>query len=312
MTETYVGVDVSKGWIDVYDPQRGSFRVDMERAALQAFARSLKNRPVTVVLEATGGYERGLLVALEAAGIAWHRANPARARHFARAIGVIGKTDRVDAQCLWRMGEQLQLEPTPALSHELKALKTLSVRRRQLVEMRKREKTRIQQFDDKTIRQSITGVIRYLTRQIDRIEAQIAALANSPRLASKVGLLTSVPGIGPVVSATLVAELPELGTTDRRSIASLAGLAPIARESGTMRAKRRIGKGRPIVRAALYIAALHASRWDPGFRAFRRRLEAKGKTTNQAICAVARKLLTILNAMVKTRQTYEPREAALI
>jgi len=236
----------------------------------------------------------------------------ARARHFARAIGVIGKTDRVDAQCLWRMGEQLRLEPTPPLSHELKALKTLSVRRRQLVEMRKREKTRIQQFDDKAIIRSIAGVIRYLTKQIDRIEAQIAALANGPQLASKVGLLASVPGIGPVVSATLMAELPELGTTDRRSIASLAGLAPIARDSGTKRAKRRIGKGRPIVRAALYIAALHACKWDAGFKAFRQRLEARGKTPKQAICAAARKLLTILNAMVKTGLKYKPTEAALI
>lgn len=129
------------------------------------------------------------------------------------------------------------------------------------------------------------------------------SLANSPELASKEGLLASVPGIGPVVSATLMAEL---GTTDRRSIASLAGLAPIARDSGTKRAKRRIGKGRPIVRSALYIAALHACKWDAGFKAFRQCLEAKGKTPKQAICAAARKLLTILNTMVKTRRKYQP------
>lgn len=312
MAETYFGVDVSKNWIDVFEPVGGDFRVSMEKAALRSFAKAVARRKAIIVLEATGGYERALLEALEAAGASWHRANPARARHFARAIGVIGKTDKVDAQCLWRMGEQLALTPTPPLPTELKSLKTLTVRRRQLVEMRKREKTRMQQFDDRAILRSISQVIACLTRQIEKIEAQIETLAQNPQLAGKISLLASAPGVGPVVSATLVAELPELGETDRRAIASLAGLAPIARDSGTMRAKRRIDKGRPVVRAALYIAALHTSKWDAGFKALRKRLETNGKTPKQAICAIARKLVTILNAMVKTGQKYVPIKAQSI
>lgn len=206
----------------------------------------------------------------------------------------------------------MRLEPTQPLSGELKALKTLSVRRRKLVEMRKREKTRIQQFDDKTIVKSMARIIVILTREIKRIETKIAKLVTTSELDAQTQLIGSVPGIGPVISATLMAELPELGTTDRRSIASLAGLAPIAKDSGLRKGQRRIGKGCPVVRAALYIAALHASKWDDKFKAFRAKLEAKGKTPKQAICAVARKLLTILNAMVKTGQKYQKQTPDLI
>lgn len=305
MTETYIGVDISKRWIDVFDANTGSVRIAMQRGELKRFAQSLRDRAVIVVLEATGGYEQPLLAALEAQGVMYHRSNPARARNFARAIGVIGKTDKVDARCLARMGEQLKLSPTPPSCPALKRLKTLSVRRRQLVEMRKREKTRIQQFDDRVIVASIARVMAYLTREIEKTEVQIETLMASEEIAPQAELVTSVPGIGPVVSATLIAELPELGRLDRRKIASLAGLAPIARDSGQWKGQRRIAKGRPVVRAALYIAALHASKWDKIFRAFRKRLEDKGKTAKQAICAVARKLLTILNAMVKTRQKYQ-------
>ena len=300
MTETYIGVDISKRWIDVFDPDTGSTRIAMETVELKGFAQSLRGRAVIVVLEATGGYEQPLLAALEAEGVLYHRCNPARARNFARAIGVIGKTDKVDARCLARMGEQLKLSPTPPSCAVLKRLKTLSARRRQLVEMRKREKTRIQQFDDKTIVASITRIMAYLTREIAKTEMQIETLMASQEIAPQAELVASMPGIGPVVSATLIAELPELGLLDRRKIASLAGLAPIARDSGQWKGQRRIGKGRSVVRAALYIAALHASKWDENFRAFRKRLEEKGKTAKQAICAVARKLLTTLNAMMKS------------
>ena len=302
MTETYIGVDVSKDWIDVFDPDLGTFRLEMKVRELKRFADKLSKRSAFVVLEATGGYEKPLLAALELEGIVYHRANPARARNFARAVGVIGKTDKVDAQCLARMGKQLQLEPTEPLSPELKQLKTLSVRRRQLVEMRKREKTRLQQFDDKIIVRSINQVIAYLSKQIEKVEAEINNLIRCKALAPSAELIASAPGVGPVISATLLAELPELGKLDRRAIASLAGLAPIAKDSGIRAGQRRIGKGRPIVRAALYIAALHASKWDHALKAFRKRLEDNGKTAKQAICAVAKKLLTILNAMVKNQQ----------
>lgn len=305
MAETFIGVDVSKRWIDVYRPGLGFSRIDMERKQLRGFVRQLDPQGDLVVLEATGGYETMLLEELERRAVRYHRANPARARNFARAIGVIGKTDRVDAGCLSRMGQQLQLPATPPLSAAQSALKKLAARRRQLVEMRKQEKTRALQATDRIICRSIASLITVLTKQIKAIEARMLALQEKEGLGDRAVLIQSVPGVGPVVCATILAELPELGQTDRRAIAALAGLAPIARDSGQRNGHRSIGKGRAVLRSALYIAALHASRHNPAFKAFRHRLQDKGKAPKQAIIAVARKLLTILNAMIKSGKPYQ-------
>ncbi len=303
MTNIFIGVDVSKNWIDVFHPNTGFSRYKMEPTDLVKFAKTLCSQTL-IVLEATGGYEQPLLDVLIEHKISFHRANPARARSFARATGVIGKTDKVDARCLAEMGEKLNLMPTQLPTATQIALKILATRRRQLIEMRKQEKTRQQQMTCKTVQKSLRQTIACLTKQIEAIEAEMVELQSGDELKERFDLLKTIPGVGPIVAATLLAELPELGKTDRRSIASLAGLAPIARDSGQRFAPRKIGKGRAIVRSALYIAALHASRHDRRLRAFRHELQQRGKTPKQAIIAVARKLLTIMNAMVKSGKIY--------
>ena len=304
MADFYIGVDVSKAWIDVHHPETGAARVKTDGRSLAAFARRLAGSGGLVVLEATGGYERPVMRALDRVGVAYHRANPARARHFAKASGMIGKTDRADARSLARMGQQLGLAASRRQSAAHHKLKALVARRRQLVEMRKQDKTRLQQCDDRYVAADCRRLIAFLDRRIAAVETEIDRLLADGDLAPIIALMRSVPGIGPVAAATLAAELPELGQVDRRAVAALAGVAPIARDSGQRQGKRRIGGGRPGLRSVLYMAALQASRHNHRFRAFRKSLEDRGKTPKQAIIAVARKLLVILNAMLKSGQHY--------
>lgn len=248
MKEAFVGVDVAKDWLDIHHPGRGARRIDNAPAALRLFAAACAREGVWVVFEASGGYDHLLRAALEVAQVRFSRVNPRQARDFARAIGVIGKTDRGDARMLSELGARLRPAPTEALT--------------------------------------------------------AALTAADPELAEIDRRLKTVPGVGPVVAATLIAELPELGRLDRRRIAALAGLAPIARDSGKRLGRRTIGGGRPVVRTMLYIAALHASRRCPVFNAFRSRLVAAGKPVKAAITATARKLLGVLNAMLATGTDY--------
>jgi transposase len=306
MHEYVVGVDVSKHRLDVFDPRGGASQLANEADALKPFAKALARRKAFVVFEATGRYAWPLRDALEAAGTAYHCANPAQARHFARACGVIGKTDRVDARLLSSMGSALRLAPTAALSGPRRRIKALGTRRRQLVDMKTQEKIRLQDVEP-FLRKGVERHITLLSREIAALDTQISdATRADPGLAAQHALLRTVPGVGPVVAAALAAELPELGHLDRRKIAALAGLAPIARDSGTRTPLRSIGGGRPYLRAMLYLAALQASRRCNRFIAFRERLQAKGKTAKQAIIAVARKLLTILNAMIRTNAPFDP------
>ncbi len=306
MQECVVGVDVSKHRLDVFDPRGGGGQVANEAVALESCAAGLARQRAFVVFEATGRYAWPLRDAPEAAGAAYHCANPAQARHFARACGVIGKTDRVDARLLASMGSTLALRPTAVLSGKRRRIKALGTRRRQLVDMKTQEKTRLHEVEP-FLREGIGLHIAWLSREIARLDTQIARETRAdPELAAQQKLLLSAPGVGPVVAAALAAELPELGQLDRRKIAALAGLAPIARDSGTRTPVRRIGGGRPYLRSMLYLAALQASRRCDRFIAFRERLQAKGKTPKQAIIAVARKLLTTLNAMLKTNTPFAP------
>jgi transposase len=310
MTRTYIGVDVSKRWIDVFDPAAGRGRVAVESKALRAFASKLADRDVIVTLEASGGYETPLVLALETAGVAYARVNPARARHFARSIGQAAKTDRIDARMLAEMGARLEPDPTEPLSPARRALKALAARRRQLEEMRKQEETRLHQAPDRLAVRSIRRMIASLNTQIAWVEKEMAArIAEDREIATDIARLQQAPGVGPVVAATLIAELPELGRLSRRQIAALAGLAPVARESGQRDPTRKIGGGRPTPRAMLYLAALQASRFSAPFMAFRARLEARGRTPKQAIIAVARKLLTVLNAMLRDKVDYRASSA---
>ena len=262
---------------------------------------------VWVVFEASGGYDHQLRDALETAQVRFSRINPRQARDFAKAMGVIGKTDRVDARMLAELGDRLTPAQTPTLPPDRRALQAQATRRRQLVEMRKQEATRLQQTEDPVSRADIRGVIALLDRRIAKVEARMVALASaSLELAAIDRRLRSAPGVGPVVAATLIAELPKLGQIDRRSIAALAGLAPIARDSGRRSGPRSIGGGHPIVRTILYLAALQASRRSPEFIHFRERLQAAGKSVKAAIIATARKLVVTLNAMLASGTDYRP------
>ncbi|MEC9347134.1 MAG: transposase [Pseudomonadota bacterium] len=306
MSANCIGVDVARDWIDVFHPDCGHRRIAFAQAAhLGAFAREAARSGRLVVFESTGGYDRPLRDALERAGATWTRVNPTRARRFAQASGILGKTDRVDARCLAAMGEALKLEPTPPLSPARRALQRLAARRRQLVEDRKRERTRGHQADSPGMRASIQRHIRFLDSEIAGIERDIArAVADDPECARVGTRLQTAPGVGPVVALTLLADMPELGNPGRRQIAALAGLAPVARDSGRRTPRRTIHGGRPLVRSMLYIAALRA-RHHPAFADFVARLSRAGKAPKQIIIAVARKLLTILNAMLKNDQDFK-------
>lgn len=291
--QIFVGVDVAKDWLDIHHPSRGAMRVDNSPAAARSFAARCAKEGVWVVFEASGGYDHQLRDALEAADVRFSRVNPRQARDFARAMGVIGKTDRVDARMLSELGTRLAPAQTAPLPPARRALQAQATRRRQLVEMRKQEATRLQQTTDPDARADIRGVIALLDRRIIKIEARMTELvAADLELAAIDRRLRTAPGVGPIVAATLIAELPELGQT------ALAGLAPVARDSGRRSGPRSIGGGRPVVRTILYLAALQASRRSPTFSRFRERLQAAGKSVKAAIIATARKLLVTLNAML--------------
>lgn len=311
MARIVIGVDVAKDWIDARPRGGKSERIAMETGALRRFAEAAAREGARVVFEATGGYDRPLAAALAEAGVAHARVNPRRARQFARAIGVAAKTDRVDAGVLAEMGARLELAPAVPVSPARRDLQALATRRRQLVGMRKQELTRAQQTQDTLAQGSIARVIALFDSEIRQLDERIAAaVAAEPELAEPARRLRTVPGVGPVVAAGLLAELPELGSVDRRTIAALVGLAPIADDTGHRSGRRTIGGGRAVPRSLLYIAALHASRRDPGFRAFRARMQAGGLTVKQALVATARKLLTVLNAMLRTGTDFVPAAAA--
>lgn len=305
MHQLYLGVDVSKDRLDVFHPSLGASQIVNEAKAIRALVRTARRDGFWVIFEATGGYDRALREALEAADIPFSRLNPRQARDFARASGLLAKTDRVDARMLAEFGRRMQPPRTAATPAIRKQLQALASRRRQLVEARKEEATRLAQTADPLVRADIRAMITILARHIRDFEARIAALvASDPDLAQVARRMQGVPGIGPIVAATLIAELPELGRLCRRRIAALAGLAPMAQDSGKMRGRRSIRGGRANVRSMLYIAALHASRHGAIFKAFRARLTAAGKPIKLVLTATAHKLLTILNAMMKSAQEF--------
>ena len=304
MMENVFGVDVAKDWVDVVGPE-GHERIGKDDLA--AFAWRVARQGGRVAFEASGGYEAPLREALARAGVAAIRINPRRARAFATSLGRLAKTDRVDAGAIREMALRLDLPECPPESEELRVLKALRLRRRQLVEDAKREKQRRSQARDDAMRASVERVLRLLQREIGRLEAAIERhIAASKTLRERARLLRTAPGVGPVSAAALLAEMPELGRLSPRQAAALAGLAPIARDSGLRSGRRRIGGGRKSLRDTLYMAGLSAARHDPNLRGFAERLRANGKAPKQAIIAVTRKLLTILNAMIRENRPYQP------
>jgi transposase len=300
MPRTVIGCDLSRAFLDVHVfPEARSARIDNSAGAISAWLKTLAPDTL-VVLEATSGCDGPLMAALAARGIPFARVNPRQAREFARALGVLAKTDRVDARVLAEMGARLDLPVTVPTSPSRLRLADFLRRRRQLVEIRKAEKVRRHSAGQDEIVEEIEAMIDLLSARIDALDRRIAALvAEDRQLSTQAELLTAVPGIGRVVLATLLGELPELGRLCRRRIASLAGLAPHAHDSGTWRGTRRIWGGRRKVREALYIAALTAARRVPALQRMRDRLKAKGKPPKAVLIACARQLLVILNAMVR-------------
>ena len=309
IAQDVIGVDIAKGWIDVFALSTAKHeRIVSTKQALARFARAAKGR--LVVLEASGGYERPLTAALAKAGTEYARVNPRQAREFARATGRLAKTDRVDAEILARMGRALELKPTPPVDPDRARLADLVARREDLVTAIRAEKNRAGTTRDSWLAREIALLISVLEDHLAAVEGAISNLvADSKPLSTEARRLRSVPGIGPALVAVILARLPELGRLDERKIASLAGLAPQACDSGLHRGKRRIWGGRPDVRRALYLAGFIASRFDPKIKAFRKRLQAAGKPPKLAITACARKLLTILNAMIRDGQDYAKQTA---
>lgn len=300
---TTLGIDISGAHLDVFAHPSGQFRrlanTGEGVAALVAWGGELE---AFVVLEATAPWDQALIRALEAAGVVFHRANPRRARDFARSMGLLAKTDAVDARMLALYGARLPLRPTPPVGAERLALQGLVARRDQLVEMRKTERVRLKTARDAVVIDSLQAVIALLDAQIRELERRIAVAAQAgPDLARDAAVLRAAPGIGPVAASVLLAALPELGKVDRRAIASLAGLAPVARDSGLMRGRRSVQGGRKRVRDALYMAALAAVRAGPWKTAFQT-MKAAGKPPKLALIAIARRLLVALNAAVRDGQ----------
>lgn len=304
IAQDYIGVDIARDWIDVFHLSDARHeRIPSTRQALARLAAAA--RGCLVVLEASGGHERPVTKALADAGTAYARVNPRQARDFARATGRLAKTDRLDAAVLARMGRALNPRPTVPDDPDRARLADLVARRTALTGSIGAEKARLSTTRDRWLRREVAGLIRVLQRHLAAVEAEIAALlARCEPLGAEARRLRSVPGIGPALSALLIARLPELGRLDHRRITSLAGLAPQACDSGRHRGKRRIWGGRADVRRALCLAAFIASRHDPTLKTFRRRLQDAGKPTKLAITACARKLLTILNAMARDGQNY--------
>ncbi len=310
MTEAqlYVGIDVSKDTLDVaVRPTGQQWRVNLTDEGLGPLVERLEGlSPALVVLEATGSLEVPVAAALGAAGLPLAVVNPRQVRDFARATGKLAKTDRLDAQVLALFAERVRPAPRPLPDPQTQELNALLTRRRQMVAMLVTEQNRLGTALP-SVRPGIQEHIAWLEGRLGELNDGMGKLLrDSPLWREKEDLLRGVPGVGPVLTLTLLAELPELGTLGRRQIAALVGVAPLNRDSGTLRGKRTVWGGRAKVRATLYMAALVAARFNPVVRSFYQRLLAAGKPKKVALTACMRKLLTILNAMLKHRSPWQP------
>jgi transposase len=309
-TEAYAGVDVSKGRLEVC-VRRGrqaregehAFGVSNDPAGMQTLLGSLlAERPALVILEATGGLERPVAAALAAAELPIAVVNPRQARDFARATGRLAKTDRIDAQILARFAQAVRPAPRPIPEEEVQALAEITARRRQLVGMLTAENNRLGAATTKLVRKRLQAHVRWLEKELSRTDRDLEeAINESPTWRENEELLRGVPGVGPVVARTLLAELPELGSLPPKQLAALVGVAPLNRDSGAFRGRRAVWGGRTTVRAPLYMGALVATRHNPQIKEFYERLLSAGKPRKEALVACMRKLLIILNAMLKNR-----------
>ena len=307
--QQFVGIDIAKGHLDVcIVPTRQRFQLAHDDTGLKELLQKLLEiRPALIVVEATGGYERRLAAELLAARLPVAVVNPARVRHFAKAHGKLAKNDRIDAANLALFAQDVRPAPREKSSEKQQKLKDLSTRRRQLVEMIVMESNRLEKGCGASVRQSITLTLSSLQEQRQQIDNQIAQLLrDDDQWNGKVELLQSVPGIGSVTAATLMAEMPELGEMNRHETAALAGLAPIDDDSGKWRGRRFIRGGRKSVRVVLHMATLAAVRCNPLIKPFYKRLMANGKGFRRTMVACARKLLILLNTLLKENRSWRP------
>lgn len=308
MDALFVGIDVSKDRLDIHvHPVGEAFTVERNGAGLDALSqRLLPLAPSLVAVEATGGFETVVAAALAAAGLPLVVVNPAQVRSFANALGKRAKTDRVDAAVIARFIEATKPQARPLPDEATRMLADLVARRRQIIQMIGAEQQRLARVTVTRLKKSITRLLKALEKELTALDSDIDnEVRSSPVWRDKEDLLKSVPGVGDAIARTLLAELPELGTLDRRQIASLVGLAPFTRQSGQWRGKSFIGGGRASVRSALFMGALVAARFNPVLRSFHQRLIAAGKPKMVAIIAVARKLLTILNAILRDHKPWQ-------
>ena len=303
---TYVGVDVSKTGLDIAaEPSGEQLSVDNDATGIASLVERLKGEVIgRIVVEATGGQERRLVAELYQAGLPVALVNPKRVRHFARALGRLAKTDRIDAAVLAGFGRLTEPLLVRLPSEQEEALATLVTRRREVVDMRTAEENRLR-LAKPAARARLEKHIRWLNEEEAELRREIEDLMHAtPELDDKHTLLCSVPGVGLVLSATLLSRLPELGQLTRRKVASLVGVAPFNRDSGPRHGPRRIAGGRHAVRAVLYMATISALKCNPVLIAFKRRLMAQGKSSKVAIVACMRKLLTVLNAMLREKRPW--------
>jgi len=308
MKSITVGIDVSKDRLDVgVHPSQELFAVERNARGLESLAaRLLELSPRIVALEATGGFETVVAATLAAAGLPVIIVNPAQIRAFAKAIGQRAKTDPIDAAVIAHFAEATNLEPRPLPDEATRLLADLVARRRQIIEMIVAESQRQRRVTVPRLKKSIARLLKALEKELASLDTDIDdAVRGSPAWREKEDLLASVPGVGPVIARTLMAELPELGQLGRKQIAALAGLAPFARQSGQWRGKSFIGGGRTTVRSAVFMGAMVAKQHNPILKAFFDRLVAAGKPKMVAIIAVARKLLTILNAILRDGRPWQ-------
>jgi transposase len=311
-TERFVGIDVSKAALDAHlRPDGTARRFDNTPdgiAALVAWVAGLA--PALVALEATGGYENAAVAALSLRGLPVCLVNPRRARDFARALGRLAKTDTIDAGILAEFADKVRPPVRPLDDADTRKFQALLTRRGQLIGMRTMESNRLAAVADRAIRRSIETILRALEKEIGRADGDLdEAIRSSPVWKAKDELLQSIPGIGPVVSRTLLAEMPELGTLTREQAASLAGVAPVNRDSGAWNGRRMISGGRALVRSMLYLGSHAARQGNAVLRAFAERLEKAGKAPKVIRIALARKLLIMANAVLRDNKPWQPKMA---
>src|SRR5262245_36597418 len=306
---SFVGIDVSKLQLEVcsLSSEETNWTVQNEPAAIAEFVKQMQQQgPTLIVLEATGGLEALVSSALAVVDLPVVVVNPRQIRDFARASGLLAKTDKLDARVLAQFGRAINPAPRPIADECAQQLQALIARRRQIVEMIIAENNRIS-MSPRSVKEDIRQHITWLQRRLKQIDKDLnGAVRNSPIWREKDNLLKTVPGVGPVVSMTLLAHLPELGTLNRRQIAALVGVAPFNRDSGALRGRRTIWGGRGAVRAVLYMATLSAVRFNLVIRRFYERLRQAGKAPKVALTACMRKLLVMLNAIIRNERPWQP------